>query len=194
MIYSTFYKISCKDEKIKDCYIGQTGNFNVRKSAHKRCAIKETKDSNIHLYKFIRNNGGWENFKMEILERLDCKDKEEVSNNERHLIDFHKGTLNKRQPGRTKKQYMKEKLRDYRKKYDEKNKAVRLKRQSEYREKNHGSIKQKWSEGNIEYPCFCGKNIKKYNFGKHNKTKTHLKKIIKKLKPVCEELKMKQIY
>ena len=196
MIYSTFYKISCKDEKIKDCYIGQTENFNVRKWGHKSGSTKETKKPDILLYKFIKENGGWDNFKMEILERLDCKDKEEVRNNERHLIDFHKGTLNDNQPGRTKKQYKKEKFRDYDKKYSkiyyEKNKEVVLKKHSEYRQKNHVSIKQRWSEGNIEYPCFCGKNIKKYNFVKHNKTKTHLKKIIKKLKSVCEELKMKQ--
>lgn len=197
MIYSTFYKISCKDEKIKDCYIGSTCNFNVRKWGHKSCSTKKTKKPDIYLYKFIKENGGWDNFKMEILERLDCKDKEEVRNNERHLIDFHKGTLNDNQPGRTKKQYKKEKLRDYdkkySKKYNEKNKEDRAKYFKEYREENHEPIKQRWIENNIEYPCFCGKNIKKYNFIKHNKTKTHLKKIIKKLKPICEELKMKQI-
>ena len=192
MIYATFYKISCKDKNIKDCYIGQTTNFNVRKSQHKSYTNNQKAHQYTYpLYTFIRENGGWNNFKMEILERLDCKDKEELKNNERHLIDFHKGTLNNRIPGRTTKEYTKEKLPDYSKKYIKK-KYVKDKREkyvTKYREENRDKIKEKWNKNNITYSCPCGKDIKKYNLVKHYKTKSHIKKILKKLEPVCKEIK-----
>lgn len=192
MIYATFYKISCKDEKIKDCYIGQTTNFNVRKSQHKSYTDSQKSHQYTYpLYTFIRNNGGWNNFKMEILERLDCKDKEELKNNERHLIDFHKGTLNNRVPNRTQKEYRKEKLREYEKKY-KKQKYVKDKREkyfTKYRKENKEKMKERYIKNNVLISCPCGKDIGKYKLIAHNKTKRHLKKVLELLKPLCIEIK-----
>ena len=53
-------------------YIGSTTNFNQRKSIHKsRCYIEnDDPHNNTKLYKCIRENDGWDAFKMEIIEEL----------------------------------------------------------------------------------------------------------------------------
>ena len=57
------YKIQHKlDFDGEDFYIGSTKNFHRRKGEHKfKC-----KDSNIPLYKYIRDNGGFYNFEITI--------------------------------------------------------------------------------------------------------------------------------
>ena len=56
------YKIICNDENIKDCYVGSTSNFKVRKNRHKNDCNNET--NNFKVYETIRNNGGWTNWTM----------------------------------------------------------------------------------------------------------------------------------
>jgi hypothetical protein len=56
------YKIICNDENIKDCYVGSTSNFKVRKWDHKRLSNDE--NSKFKIYETIRNNGGWNNWTM----------------------------------------------------------------------------------------------------------------------------------
>jgi len=48
------------DENIKDCYVGSTSNFKVRKWDHKRLSSDE--NSKFKIYETIRNNGGWNNW------------------------------------------------------------------------------------------------------------------------------------
>ena len=58
-----FYKISCKDVNIQDCYVGQTTNFKSRCNDHKSCCNNEkSKQYNRKVYQFIRDNGGWVNW------------------------------------------------------------------------------------------------------------------------------------
>ena len=64
------YKIVCNDLNIKDCYVGHTINFIKRKSGHKRTWINEkNKYHNLNIYKFIRENGGWDNWNMLVLKK-----------------------------------------------------------------------------------------------------------------------------
>ena len=65
-----FYKISCKNPDITKCYIGKTINIKNRLANHKT----KSKISESPLYVFIRNNGGFENFKFEILHKCLCND------------------------------------------------------------------------------------------------------------------------
>ena len=84
------YKIFCKDENIKDIYIGHTTNFSVRKSLHKfYCIRKQTK-----LYNFIQINGGFDNWNMVEIEKYACSNKYEALKKERELIDFYNSSLN----------------------------------------------------------------------------------------------------
>tara|TARA_E500000318_G_scaffold51081_1_gene47816 strand:+ start:686 stop:1144 length:459 start_codon:yes stop_codon:yes gene_type:complete len=104
---SVIYKIFCKNENIKDCYIGSTNNFNDRKRKHiENCNNISYKSYNIKLYKFIRDNGNFNNWDFEILETFENI----ISNNDLHKIEAqyiknNNSTLNSNMSGRTKKEY-----------------------------------------------------------------------------------------
>jgi len=96
---TVFYKIYCKDATIKDLYVGHTTNFVQRKYAHKRTCIKE-KDANHHLkvYKCIRDHGGWDNWRMDIIAFRDCYDHYEARKVEQHYFETLQATLNSIEP------------------------------------------------------------------------------------------------
>ncbi len=65
----TFYKIICIDNKKDLCYVGITTNWIARQKSHiETCNTPHSRGYNIKLYKIIRENGGWDNFKMIQLE------------------------------------------------------------------------------------------------------------------------------
>ena len=56
------YKLCCLDVNVKHIYIGSSTNFKERKKHHKVCCNNEKqKTYNSYKYKFIRDNGGWDN-------------------------------------------------------------------------------------------------------------------------------------
>ena len=69
------YKINCKDESIKEVYVGHTTNFSQRKYAHK---ISSEKDKNLRIHGIIRENGGWDNWDMIEIAKYVCKDSTEA--------------------------------------------------------------------------------------------------------------------
>ena len=107
---SCVYKICCNDINIKDCYVGSTTNLNKRKRRHKSgCNNENSKDYNYNVYKFIRDNGGWDNWTVVLMESYsECKSKEELLRFERYHMEKLETTLNSQVPGRTKKEYDKE--------------------------------------------------------------------------------------
>ena len=94
-----FYKICCKDEYVKELYIGHTTNFVQRKHGHK-CACINEKDANHNLkvYKCIRDNGGWNNWKMEIIGFRKCYDHYEARKVEQSYFESLNATLNSIEP------------------------------------------------------------------------------------------------
>jgi hypothetical protein len=99
--YSTtiIYKISCNDESISDLYVGHTTNFVQRKHAHKlSCTNIKSSNYKCKLYSVIRNNGGWDNWKMEILNFFNCKDHYEARKKEQEYFILLKATLNSIEP------------------------------------------------------------------------------------------------
>jgi len=84
------YKIICKDENIKDMYIGHTCNFSARQANHKLYSINNQNK----LYKFIQANGGFDNFAMKMIEEYPCNSKREALIKEREMIDLYNPTLN----------------------------------------------------------------------------------------------------
>ena len=69
------YKITCKDPSITHVYVGHTINFVKRKQCHKQsCNNDKNPANNCKLYKVIRENGGWENWTMEIVNFFNCHD------------------------------------------------------------------------------------------------------------------------
>lgn len=72
--HTIIYKISCKDSKVKDVYVGYTTNFIQRKYFHKNnCINHEATNYNDRLYAVIRKHSGWENWKMENIHVCNCE-------------------------------------------------------------------------------------------------------------------------
>jgi hypothetical protein len=127
--YTTImYKIVPKNSDLKFCYIGQTKNIHKRKQEHKHsCNNELSLKYNFHVYKTIRENGGWENWTMEKIEDYIHEDFICGLKREQELIDEYNGNLNKRCTYLTeedkilyKKRYYKnnmEKIKNYQKEY-----------------------------------------------------------------------------
>lgn len=80
------YKLSCKDKNITELYIGSTTNFTNRKNQHKTaCNNSSGKNYNQIKYKFIRENGGWENWEMIEIEKIQCNSKRELEKKEEEI-------------------------------------------------------------------------------------------------------------
>jgi hypothetical protein len=91
------YKITCKDPTVKDVYVGHTTNFVQRKHAHKNASCNE-KPNDCKLYQAIRNNGGWNNWNMEIVNFFNCKDHYEARKKEQEYFELLNATLNSIEP------------------------------------------------------------------------------------------------
>ena len=118
-----FYKVVCKDLNIKDCYVGHTTGYDY------------------NIYQFIRQNGGFDNFDMVLIETRECINSLHAHQIERQYIEEVKPTLNKLKPNRTP-----EEKQQYHAEYAVKNKE-RLKQQAvQYRIDNIETIKAKDKE------------------------------------------------
>ena len=122
------YKLCCKDPIITDIYIGHTTHFIKRKRVHKSdCNNIKGIRYNVYVYRFIRNNGGIDNWDMVEINKLKCIDIRDAERVEREYFDLLKPTLNKNKPilyeGEIKeyhKEYKKDnidKIKDYNKDY-----------------------------------------------------------------------------
>lgn len=87
---SVIYKITCKDEKCKDIYVGQTSDLIRRKYAHKQQSLKKDK----FLYTIINENGGWDNWNMEVVEKYLAKSKQDILDREQYWINVLQANLN----------------------------------------------------------------------------------------------------
>jgi hypothetical protein len=93
------YKITCKDPAVTDVYVGHTTNFVQRKHAHKQsCISAKSANHKCKLYEVMRNNGGWDNWQMEIINFFKCHDHYEARQKEQeYFISLH-ATLNSIEP------------------------------------------------------------------------------------------------
>jgi hypothetical protein len=128
-----------------DVYVGSTTNYNRRMIQHKsNCNNPNCQEYNTLIYQFIRDNGGWDNFKKEVITVTDKTDKE-LLELERYYIETLKSNLNSQIPTRNKKEYYennKEKIKDYGKDYKENNKDKIKEQNNQYRENNKEKIKE----------------------------------------------------
>ena len=157
----TMYKICPKNKDLKFCYVGHTANFNKRKYEHKKQSISEndTKSHQKH-YETIRNNGGWNEWEMTIIEIYNCKTKLEARMREQELIEEYNANLNTLNAFITeeKRKLIKKKITDnYRaenkelisvqqKKYKEEHKEIISEQMKKYRQENKDKIYEKTKE------------------------------------------------
>lgn len=88
------YKIEAIDNKDL-IYIGSTSNFIKRRCDHKsRCNNPKDQAHNFKLYRMIREHGGWDNFKCEIIKAYPSQNKKELLNEEEKYRKNLNSTLN----------------------------------------------------------------------------------------------------
>jgi hypothetical protein len=93
------YKITCKDANVNDVYVGHTTNFVQRKHAHKQSCINiKSPNYNCKVYEVIRNNGGWNNWTMEIINFFNCIDHYGARKKEQEYFVLLNATLNSIEP------------------------------------------------------------------------------------------------
>jgi len=146
------YKICCKDPSINEIYIGHTTNFTNRKHNHKsNCRNSNLNNYNLFLYKFIRENGDWDNWSMIQIEYYNCSNKREAEMRERYWIETLKPKLNCINPITLKEEKQKQKHDWYEEKKDfilqkakqnyEENKEQKIEYQKQYAQENKEHIK-----------------------------------------------------
>jgi len=150
------YKICCDD--LPDfVYVGSTKAFRQRKQHHKD---NYNKGDTKKLYTTIRENGGWDNWRMVIIEECgEITFTEARIKEEEHRVKLN-ANLNM-QKCYTTKEERKEYNKNYMKNYERPD--------PEYKKKH----KQ------LRYKCECGREIVLDNKARHEKTNLHLKKLEK---------------
>lgn len=190
---SVIYKIYCKDESIIDCYVGSTIDLNQRKSHHKgACNNEKSKKYNLPVYRFIRDNGNWENWDFEILENYPCENKESLFKKERFWFEKLNATLNARYPERCQKEWReiyreknKQKIKEKEKEWYQKNSEKKKEKNKKYREENKEKIREqdreKYQKNKKEIlekkkekvECPCGSVVNRSSLSRHERTQKH---------------------
>ena len=145
---SIIYKLCHQDDlENNNIYVGSTTNFRNRKCVHKNsCNNKKSKDYYYPVYQFIRENGGWDEWKMIPIEVFPCNDKKELEVRERYHIELLKSKLNIIIPSRTHKERYennKEIITEYKKQHYNNNKELILEKQKDYYNNNKELILEK---------------------------------------------------
>lgn len=169
------YKICCNDLKIKDIYVGSTTEFTKRKNAHKSKYNNEM--INYLLYNCIRNNGGWENWSMILIEKYPCNDNIELRARERYYVETLNANLNSQIPIITKQEKQKAMIKyriehkEYHNKY---NKEYRVDHKEDIKKYNKDYYKTNKYIITRREICECGVSIQVYNKIRHLKSEKHL--------------------
>ena len=175
---TVIYKIVCNDENVDYLYIGSTTDFTKRKYAHKTCCNNvNNKHYNQKKYVEMRNNGGFENFKMLEVEKYPCSDKREAEAREEEIRVKLKANMNsyrcfttieqKKEDFNEYRNINKEKIKEQHREYYNENKQKR----KEYYNDNKDKIKEQHSE-KFDCPCGCISNYG--NKSRHFKSAKHL--------------------
>lgn len=158
------YKIICKDESITDMYIGSTINFKSRESVHKHhCNNPNSKKYNCKIYKFIRENSGWQEWQMIKICDVKCLDGYDLRKAEGSYQRELKPTLNYEIAGRSKEEGCKA--------YRIKNKDKINADMKPYRIKNKDKIKKYMKAYRIKNKDRINK-VKRENYAKKKLLKT----------------------
>ena len=179
----TFYKIVCLDNSVDLCYVGSTADFNKRRSTHKcDCYNENIKAYNTKIYKTIRENGGWDNFKMIEIGKKEQLTKRQAEQVEEEYRQELKANMNGRRCFTTEEQKEQQK-KDCDKKRYEKNKDKILEQKHNYYENNkdkilvyyHNYYEDNKNKINEKVKCECGCDVLKRELIPHQKTKKHIK-------------------
>ena len=184
-----FYKIVCKDLNVKDMYIGHTTDFIERKNQHKtRCCNPENPKHNFNVYKCIRENGGWENWEMVLINTFGFNNHLEARAKEREMFEELKPSLKMLKPMTTSEEHRTnslqyyynniDKCREQHKRYwdehAEEYKQDRRNNPEKYRERDRQNYLKRppeFFEEQKKVECYCGGAYTISNKAVHFKTK-----------------------
>jgi len=185
-----FYKIICLDNSIELCYVGSTADFIKRRYSHKNgCYNENHKNFNNKLYTSIRENGGWDNFKMiqiETRQQLTKREAEQIEEEFRKELKAELNSIKCYTSKEERKEYLKnwgavykkeytiqnqDKIKEKKKIYYEKNRDKVMEKSKNYYEKNKHNIIERAAE---KVKCECGCFVSKRHIARHKKTNKHL--------------------
>ena len=189
------YKIQHEDNS-ELIYVGHTTDFTKRKYQHKHFSTCLTNSKhNLKVYKMIRDNGGWECFRMIEIKKFSCNDSNEACAEEDRIMQELKPIMNSQRAytGLTTQEYNKQYnidnvdvIKEQQKQYNINNVDKLSEIHKNYRINNNEKIKvyrrqyhidngDKIREKNKEkMTCECGAIICKGSLSRHTRTKTHL--------------------
>ena len=181
------YKLCCKDPTVESIYIGSTTHVNKRKCDHKkRCLNPNDKEYNSYKYQFIRDNGGWDNWQLIVLEQFSCESKMQKEKKERSYVETLKPTLNTNIPAnyqtgdvynaqeykREHRKHNIDSIRQKKKEYYEQHKEAIQEYQTQHKERIQ-EYRKDYCKRYIECPC-CKENVLIVNRSRHNRSKKHI--------------------
>ena len=192
IIYLIKHK-TCDDKKV---YIGSTINLKQRIIDHKKnCNNEKRKQYNFNLYKYIRENDGFNMYQFIILECYVCNFKHELYDREDDYIKNYPNNLNtfrayltcREFKDKIKKYYdeNKEEIKQKHKKYRDENKDKVSMRHKKYRDENKDKIKEYHKKNYVENKDKINKNNKKYYDDNKEKIKEKIKEKLSE-KITCE--------
>ena len=97
------------------------------------------------MYQFIRDNGGWDNWNMVLVESYNACSKRNLESRERYWLETLRATLNKQVPTRTRPEWCEENqksLKHSQKSYRDEHKEKEKERNKKYRTNNNDKISQ----------------------------------------------------
>jgi len=181
---STIYKIYCKDSEITEVYVGSTEDFHNRCINHNtRCHNENNDHYHLKVYKFIRSNGGMDNWIIEPI--IECEEDTRYDA-EVHYFKTLNSKLNTIYPRRTPKEYYldnKEKILERQILYYWDNKEKILERQFLYQKNNKEKISKRskiyYSNNKEKYQidiqCECGSIVRTTELNRHCRSKKHIR-------------------
>ena len=157
---AVIYGIYCKDITVLEIYIGSTHDKIERERDHKKDCNNENREThyNLKVYIFIRDNGGWDNWKFEVIEEFPCENDIELRIQEQYYYDLLNPLLNSQRPYVSEEE-RKEYNKNYDAKYKKDNKEYYKEIYAKYYIDNREEILKKQ---NHKFTCECGKE---YTFG-----------------------------
>ena len=196
--------LSCDDvlkkPSLHQFYIGSCEDFIKRMQRHKtNCYNKNSSHYTAKVYKVIRANGGFENWKMVEIGCVWGKATKTLFQIEQDYMDIYKPTLNSQRAYLTEEQKIeqrkkcdreyhiknrekhkiyqkeyrdknKEVLKEKNKEYSDKNRDIIRKRTKEYRDKNKEVLKEKNKE---KINCECGSTFRRDKKARHLRSNKH---------------------
>jgi len=190
-IYKLIKKDATNDDMI---YIGSTEDIKDRMRRHKISCnnIKRRSYNNCKVYKYIRDNGGWDAWTYEIIDEVEVVLREDAARYEgEYIIKYDAiNKLNEVVAGRTRKEYCVqnvEKIKEKDKKYYQQNKVQIKQKNNEYRNKNKEHILQKQKE----YRNKNKEQIKQKSKEYQNKNKERIKQYQKEYREKNRDAIMK---